>query len=211
MDTPDLKPVTVVVPHIASRDVFFRRFCLPSIQANRPQQLIVVNDGHGGPAKRRNHGAAQATNPYIFFCDDDIVLGIDCLERLLAALEANPSAGYAYCEYMGFMVPGAPMHQVQGPVFHMKSGPFNPGELRTGNYISTMSLVRREVFPGFDETLPQLEDWDLWLTLLERGVHGIYVPEVLFHAYYLDYGISASANRNIHSAMNLVLNKHFPG
>ena len=67
---------------------------------------------------------------------------------------------------------------------------FDARELLRRNYISTMSLVRSEVFCGFDEGVSRLQDWDLWLTLLQRSVEGLYVPGVLFHAYYLDQGIT---------------------
>jgi hypothetical protein len=40
--------------------------------------------------------------------------------------------------------------------------------------------MRREVFPGFDENLESLQDWDLWLTIVARGGKGKYVPGYAF-------------------------------
>jgi hypothetical protein len=36
---------------------------------------------------------------------------------------------------------------------------------------------------GYDTSMPLQgdEDWDLWLTLVERGYRGVIIPEVLFH------------------------------
>jgi len=49
-------------------------------------------------------------------------------------------------------------------------------------YINPMALLRREHFPvgGWDESIKKFQDWDLWLTVLEAGHQGIFVPEVLY-------------------------------
>ena len=49
-------------------------------------------------------------------------------------------------------------------------------------YIHTTSLIRAEHFPasGWDEHITRLQDWDLWLTILEQGHTGVWIPEVLF-------------------------------
>ena len=60
------------------------------------------------------------------------------------------------------------------------SYPFSAERLRQMNFITTTSLIRRADFPRFDETLRRFQDWDLWLTILERGKGGIFVAEELF-------------------------------
>ncbi len=183
-------PVSVVVPHQKTRDHFFRTSSWPSIHANDPAE-IIIEDGPGGPAAKRNAGVRRATQPYLFFCDDDVVLAKGCLHELLAALGKAPAAGYAYsnCIWVGRpdarVIPGRP-----APTFPMAFRAFDPVALRQGNYIPTMSMVRREIFPGFDEALAALEDWDLWLTLLGRGVHGVHVPKPLYQAHFLDAGVT---------------------
>jgi hypothetical protein len=47
-------------------------------------------------------------------------------------------------------------------------------------YIHTTSLIRRDHFVGFDPSLKRFQDWDLWLTMMEKGDHGYYLPEILF-------------------------------
>jgi hypothetical protein len=48
------------------------------------------------------------------------------------------------------------------------------------NYIHTTSLIRREQFPGFDSAIKRFQDWDLWLTILERGGRGTFIQDELF-------------------------------
>ena len=37
--------------------------------------------------------------------------------------------------------------------------------------------MRKEVFPGWDESLKSLQDWDLWLTIADSGVKGHFIEE----------------------------------
>src|SRR5439155_16501913 len=53
--------------------------------------------------------------------------------------------------------------------------PFDAYLLTCGNYIATMFPMRKEIFPGFDETLQAGQDWDLWLTLVEKGCKGSFI------------------------------------
>jgi hypothetical protein len=53
------------------------------------------------------------------------------------------------------------------------------------NAVNGAALVRREAFTtagGYDEAMRDgCEDWDFWLRLVERGLQGIIIPEVLFY------------------------------
>ncbi|MCW8138146.1 MAG: glycosyltransferase, partial [Planctomycetota bacterium] len=184
-------PVTVVVPLSAGRRAFFEARGLPSLLAAGPERVVVVS-GEAGACRKRNAGFARVRTPYVFFCDDDVELAPDALARLLRALEAQPAAGYAYCSYEGLVTP--PATHPLGERFTHVARPFDAAALRRRNLASTMSLLRANLVPGFDEGLRRLQDWDLWLTLLDRGVEGVAVPEVLFTAHYLDQGITASVD-----------------
>jgi glycosyltransferase involved in cell wall biosynthesis len=182
-------PVSVVVPHLPSREEFFRRYCLPSIEENDPGEIFIVGDPERrGAPWARNRGAEKASEKWIFFCDDDVILSKGIFEKMAAAAEISSSFGYAYCNYMGISI--SEYVHPNGKVFTHKAQPFDSRVLRTGNFISTMSLIRRSVFPGFDESLPRLQDWDLWLTLLKYEIYGVHVDETLFIQFFLDRGIS---------------------
>ena len=200
-------PISVVIPHVQSRGDFLRRFCLPSVQANLPAEILVEpNSGGGTGAHWRNVGASKASQPFLFFCDDDVILAVDCLSRLLKALTfASPKVKYAYCDFVSISYPGSHRFGDQ-PVDFCLSREWTPHDLRRGSICSSMILIARESFSGFDGTLKQLDDWDLCLTLLERGVEGLRVPETLFHAYYLDQGVSN--RRDIVQSVHAVQRKH---
>ncbi|TAL19687.1 glycosyltransferase family 2 protein [Patescibacteria group bacterium] len=181
--------ISIIIPaHNASRTIVKT---IKSIlaQSKLPEEIIVVDDGsadnlqsylsliranvrleriaHAGAAAARNAGARQAKGDALFFCDADIELFPTALQKLEKALADNPNAVFAYSAF-----------EWGGRIFGNRD--FDPEEVRRNNYISTMSLISRSAFPGFDETLPRFQDWDLWLTIIERGGNGARVPEVLF-------------------------------
>ena len=208
-DFDDTLPVSFVVPLSPKRRDFFENFVLPLLEANKPAE-IIVNDNTGGAPKKRNDGFEKSTQPYVFFCDDDILLRKDTLQNLYTLLQKNPDKAYAYTGYHGIV-----MHPQTHPMrgnFKIPSLPFDGERLKKGNYISTMALVRRECLPTpkpFDENLKRLQDWDVWLTMFENGHEGILLPDDknMYHAYYLDEGITSNGNNETENLM-VVLKKH---
>jgi glycosyltransferase involved in cell wall biosynthesis len=197
-------PVSVIIPLSKKRREFFHDMVLPLIEANNPIE-IIINDDEGNAPKKRNDGFAKSTQPFLFFCDDDILLPANYIPSLLKALKDHPDVGFAYTGYHGIILhpENHPMHGN----FEIPAIEFNVQALKYGNYISTMSLMRRELFCGWDEKLKRLQDWSLWLTIVERGAKGILVPSQTFYAYYLDSGITSNTNSEI-DAINAIRAKH---
>jgi glycosyltransferase involved in cell wall biosynthesis len=202
-------PISVIIPLSKKRRDFFNNFVLPLIEANNPKE-IIVNDNEGSAPKKRNEGFRKASQPYLFFCDDDIILPANALERLYEDLVRNQKRsdvkiGYSYCGYHGIVL-HPETHPMRGN-FEIPSKPFDASALRQANYISTMTLINKEVFPGFDENLKRLQDWDIFLTMLKNGINGVFVPDIKFHAYYLDQGITSNTN-NERDAVMAIIRKH---
>jgi glycosyltransferase involved in cell wall biosynthesis len=146
---------------------------------------------HGGAPAARNAGARQARGEYLLFADADLILRPDMLEQLRTALERHPEAAYAYCRFrFGWKL--------------FRSRPFDDNALRRNNYIHTTALIRRRHFPGFDERLERFQDWDLWLTVLEAGARGVFVPRELFRARVTRVGISSWRPRAWYAAWRLI-------
>src|SRR6185369_10890404 len=140
-----------------------------ALQTFRQFDTIIVHDKENrGAPWARNQGMKQVTTPLVLFSDDDVDWKPWALENMYSTLMKNSDASYSYG---GFFVGGR---------LALQPGEFDRESLRRQNFISTMSLVRWAHHPGWDETLLRLQDWDVWLTMLERGHVGVPCGCVLF-------------------------------
>lgn len=191
--------ISVIIPTYQHGDTI--ETCLLSIfnQTFKNFEIIVVNDGstdntaqilekyrdririinqenRGAPAAR-NRGFKESSGEFLLFCDADVTAKPEMLQKLLEALEKHPENSYAYSSFkFGWKI--------------FKSQKFDSNALRKTNYITAISLIRREHFPDWDESVKKFQDWDLWLTMLEHGHTGVWVPEILFTAKMRRTGIS---------------------
>jgi len=198
--------------------------CLDSIRAQTIQdkEILVIDDGStddtskvmlnelkkGGIASYHHcnvrHGANPARNQglricrgqYVLFADADSILHPQMLEKTLNALKTHPKAAYAYCA----------LHWCGLRNEVMPAREFDVNFLRHTNFISMMSLIRRDVLTELDELITRFQDWDIWLTLLEQGKCGTPVNEVLFDAYVRTDGISNRSDYK--TAYQAIVRKH---
>ncbi len=127
----------------------------------------VIHQENRGASAARNRGFLACRGQYLLFLDADIVMKPEMLEKMVSVLEDNPQKAYVYSSfYFGRKL--------------FRLGPFSKSRLREMPYIHTSSLLRREFFPGFDESLKRFQDWDLWLAVLEKGGEGVWIKEPLF-------------------------------
>jgi len=132
-------------------------------------RFIIINQTNRGAPAARNRGFKKSKGEYIFFCDADAILKPNALKIMLKTLTDHPQASYVYCSFLW----GRKKFRLE---------PFNAEKLKKMPYIHTMSLIRREHFPaaGWDESIKKLQDWDLWLTMLEQGHIGAWLDQILF-------------------------------
>lgn len=188
--------ISIIIPLYNQADKIEK--CLKSIlaQTHENYEIIIVNDrsndklgkvveqskkdfgvkvewlhnreNHGAPYSR-NKGFRQSHGEYLLFCDADIILENDALESMLEALQKNPGASYAY-----------PSFKFGHKFF--KLWEFDADKLKQMPYIHSTALIHREHFPekGWDESLKKLQDWDLWLTMLDAGHGGVWIDRILF-------------------------------
>ena len=141
---------------------------LPAGQAGRGLQVLRHEKNRGAPAAR-NTGLQKAKGEYLLFCDADVVMRSDMLQKMYDALQMHPEASYAYSSF-----------KFGWKTFRLL--PFDGEKLKRMPYIHSTSLIRRAHFPkvGWDESLKRLQDWDLFLTMLEEGHTGAWIPDILF-------------------------------
>jgi glycosyltransferase involved in cell wall biosynthesis len=171
------------------------RECVESVrgQSYSEVEMIVVDDGstevetlsyleeleqedavrvlrmkrNSGPSAARNRGLEQVQGRYILPVDADNLLLPDAVSRLVSQLQgAGERIGYVYPTIQYF---GNREDYFEPPAF-------NGWLLTKGNYIDTCALIDRSVFDAGhrypEEIVLGHEDWDFFLTLLEKGIYG---------------------------------------
>lgn len=150
---------------------------IPISKFQFPIKVFTIN--HGGAQAARNFGFKQAQGEFVIFWDDDVVGKPGMLQTMLETLERNQKASYAYSQYRwGFKKFG---------LWY-----FDEARLRRMPFIHTTSLIRKgdlnpivESLKGtsdgpWDESIKKLQDWDLWLSMLDKGYVGVFIPRILF-------------------------------
>lgn len=200
--------VSIVIPHYNCSNLLKHTLASITHQTYKCLEVIIVDDGsteeerkvveniivsykplldikykanekNMGAPFSRNEGFSLSKGSLIYFCDADVVLYPDTIEVLVTCL-MDESKGFAYG---GFIWGGQRIPPVK----------FDLEKLKKGNYITTMSMVRRSVFPGWDVSLKRHQDWDLWLTISLKGIEGICSDRYLFETPKRN-GISTEQN-----------------
>lgn len=161
---------------------------LPSIRS-------ISLDENKGACAARNEGEKIASGEYLFFLDADTSLFPTSIEDMVKVLNDSPSFDFVYgCFKWG-------KDNIIPVEFCLDS-------LRQKNYITTMSMLRRSVFPGFDVSLKRHQDWDLWLTISGNGSKGYFLNQFLFDSPVRADGISGGASISIADSARIIKKKH---
>ena len=137
---------------------------------------LLAHPVNRGLAAARNAALGWARGEYCFVLDADNELLPHGLEKLRAALAADPEANFAYGLHERFT---ADRTSGLANLF-----PWEPWRFRHGNFIDAMAMIRtstiRELHGyGTDPRLYGWEDFDLWCRLAEAGGRGVHVPEIV--------------------------------
>lgn len=139
---------------------------------NHPR-LRVLRTENQGVARARNYGIGQAEGDYILPLDADDRIGAEYLARAVPVLDASEEVGFVGCHYR---------------IFGERQGECRPEHYRlpdllVENVVPIASLFRRtcwELVGGYCPDLNSVEDWDLWIGILERGYRGVVLPQIHF-------------------------------
>jgi glycosyltransferase involved in cell wall biosynthesis len=141
------------------------------------ERVRVLTQENQGLARTCNRGAREATGEWFMFLSADDRIEPTYVSELREAVERKREASFAYCS---------------ARLFGAESGvaparPFSAVSLIRGrNYINGSALTRRADYleaGGYPEDLGEgaFDDWDFWLTMVEHGHRGTYVPKPLLH------------------------------
>ena len=155
--------------------------------------FIKSKENKGAPATR-NNGETIAKGEYLLFCDSDVTLNSNAFETMIQKLNDYPSCSWCYCNFKwGDRV--------------LSFQPFNKAKMFEVNCSSTMSMLKHAHFPGFDESLQKLQDWDLFITMMKNGFIGIWENSVLFETIDSKTGITNNSIPEL-KAREILRKKH---
>lgn len=141
----------------------------------QPRTRVLATENRGVSAAR-NHAIARARGRYVSALDADDKLHPQFLEKTIGMLESDPS--------LAFVSTWAECFGIENWIWRQERCDFP--KLLAECVVLTASPVRREALEaagGYDGELffEGNEDWDLWISLVEEGLRGAIIPEVLFY------------------------------
>lgn len=198
---PEQPLVSVIIPAYQAAETISDTLRSVQQQTWKNLEIIVVDDGstdnlqaqlqpfqsavtylkqdNAGAPVARNNGFDRSRGEYVLFLDADTTLEPTAVEQMIMAVLTHPQAAYVYSDFH----------------FGWKSFrlfEYSSAQLRRQNFIHTTSLLRRSAFPRFDPSLKRFQDWDLWLTIDERGQGGLWIPAYSFRVQPRDRGVGMS-------------------
>lgn len=170
--------------------------------------IFLRQEVRHGAAVARNIGIHQATGEFIAFQDsDDEWLNEKLEKQMTVMLKASDRVGVVYSGFLRFEDNAAkyfPSKQIEP-----KSGSILE-PLLSGNFVTTQAVVIRKkclLASGlFDERLPRLQDWELFLRLAEL-YEFVCVDEPLLIAFHSNKSITADSTL-FPVALKMLLEKH---
>ena len=133
--------------------------------------VIVFHQQNAGPAAARTAGVRAASADYVLPLDADDALAPGALRRLRDVLDEHPEVVAAWGSVRHF---GAIAYAQRSRAW------LDPWQVTYQNHLPLSALYRRDAVldAGGWQFQGGYEDWDLWMTLAERGWKGVGIPEI---------------------------------
>ncbi len=147
-------------------------------------RIRIFSQPNRGLSAARNAGIGLARGTYISFLDADDLWLSRYLELAECALATTARPGFAYTDAYAFDPIAGKVRQqgVAGPEAPVPP-PSDPDlfllKLLERNFVYVSTTVPREVVEavgGFDEMLPSVEDYELWLRIVVNGYRAAWIP-----------------------------------
>jgi glycosyltransferase involved in cell wall biosynthesis len=137
-----------------------------SVMGRYGDRVRYIRQANGGVAAARNRGIEESRGRYVAFLDSDDTWFPSKLERQLEALRKDPEYRACYGAFTAVRSDLTPLHESGGN----RAGSTLEDLLLRGNIIGSICTVmcERTMFEetgGFDPSLSQCADWDMWVRL----------------------------------------------
>jgi len=133
----------------------------------------IIHQENRGLSYSRNRGALEAKGEFIAFIDSDDLIERDFFEKSINVLKRyeNVSFVYSWVKYFGAIEDIWPTYNAQFPY------------LLAHNMINANLVLRKDHFLNWgmnkEEMEYGLEDYESWISILEKGGVGVSLPEIL--------------------------------
>jgi glycosyltransferase involved in cell wall biosynthesis len=148
---------------------------LHDLHENAKDVKVLFSEKNSGPAAARNRAIKEARGEYILPLDADDKIASTYVQKAIEIMRQSSDVGIVYCNAALFGEKNEPWHLP----------PYAFPEILTGNMIFATALFRKkdwEAVGGYDEALRSgNEDYEFWLSLIERGAEVYRLPEILFY------------------------------
>ena len=171
--------------------------CLAGVAA---EGVRVVRQDNAGPAAAVQRGIDETSAPFVVRLDADDLLEHGVLSAMADALEADPSAGFAYGDFAFF---GAASGVWRPP-------PFNPWMAMYGNFWSPTCLFRRSALADAGRLQPgwKSEDWRILIMLADRGYAGVHCGRLVYRRRLVRGRMQSDYTRNHRSIYRQMQRDH---
>ncbi len=140
-------------------------------------RVSLIRQPNQGTAGARNTGVANTSAPYVSVLDNDDLWMPNYLEKMGAALDATPDAGFAFCDAWAFDDASSRVHWVTEMHYRPPPPPGADREevfltLAKRNFVHSSATIRRDALEeagGFDAGIRGADDYDMWFRLLLTG------------------------------------------
>ena len=222
--------VSVIIPAYRAAATIGRALASVAAQTMRPKEAIVVDDGsddgtaeaaqaaasimagiplkvltqpHGGAGAARNRALCEASGTYVAFLDADDEWLSEKLRRSMEHLEGTDNILVAHDGW--FVGDDGETLIACAQRFREERDPFVT--LYRKGYIATCSVVARRdavLAEGFDESLPNAQDFELWLAMLrEPGTRFLVFDDPLVRYHPSKSGITSHTGRRLTCSLEI--------
>lgn len=164
----------------------------------------IYHQENGGPSLARNTGMEIAKGDFFVFLDGDDLIEKNAISICLDVFNSSPETAVVYGNNLHFGEKNKLRKQKQ----------LVEESILLFNSIAVCVMIKRIFFDQgikFDNELSRLglEDWELWITLVEKGFKFKYLNETLFKIRVLKNSRTTdSANQKLKEIKSYIYQKH---